>query len=166
MNRREMLQATAIAIFGGSILELTGCGSNSSPIQPTNLPTSIPGSNTSSVTIDPNKVGQLNYSVTSPINGNLYFDVLPQLRNIVIGTHKYENDRVTGAVLKGYAVVTVNGDTGPEMINVLGEKTNVGWVVGIGNQHLFYNSIENVQVNAGDRIDFYYGLPCSSPYSC
>jgi hypothetical protein len=52
------------------------------------------------------------------------------------------------------------------MVNVLGEKTNTGWVMIVGNNHLFVNSIMDVMVQANDPIDFYYGLPCSNPSSC
>jgi hypothetical protein len=163
MNRREILALTA-----AFAAQLVGCGGDiktpTSPEPPSEKPQAPPP--TPSVVIDTRKVGVRKFSVASPATGNLYYDVLPQIKSLLIGTRQYDHDRVTGVALNGYAVVAVNGDLGPEFTNALGEKTNAGWVVGIGNQHGFYDSIMDVYVKKDEQIDFYYGLPCSNPVAC
>jgi hypothetical protein len=112
MNRREMLTLSSSALAAA-----IACSKVSSPTSPELPPQKpqAPSPASSSVVIDTRKVGERKFSVTSPATGNLYYDVLPQITSLVIGTRRYDRDRVSGTQLNGFAVVVVNGDLGPEL---------------------------------------------------
>jgi hypothetical protein len=164
MNRREFVIGGTAALVAAALA--TACSKEQQQVM-TGPSTPTPGAPGlfPQVTINPNMVGPRAYSVGSPRDGSLYYDVF-RLLPLAISTDRFGVDRVTGAVLNGFAVVSVNGDRGLAMVNVLGERAYAGWVIAIGNNHLFYNSIMDVYVKSGDVIDFYHALPCSNPNLC
>jgi hypothetical protein len=149
------------------VLVLTRCSRNAgnSPSSPTSpsptRPEAIP-----SVRIEQARVGELKFSLTSSVDGSLYNAFL-NMRTPAISTSNLRSvDTTTGRSFEGLAVVSVNGDRGPKFSDAQGRERFCGWVIGVGDYHGFYNSITDVRVSVGTRIDFYYGLPCFEPDRC
>jgi hypothetical protein len=118
------------------------------------------------ITIDATRVGRLVYpAIRNTSQQNLTLLDVAQRAGLTINQTSYSTDRVTGIQINGFGITAINGDLGPEMINVFGEKVNTGWVVGVGDKHIFYNSAMTVVVNPNELIDFYYGLPCHDPFA-
>ena len=163
MNRRKFMTLTSHLASAALLAELVdACGSASSPTVPTpTAPNSVP-----SVQINPDLVGELKYTISSPVNGTLY-DAFLNTNGPAISTSNISSvDTLTGRAFKGLEVVSVNGDLGPSFIDRDGKQRYCGWVIGVGDLHGFYNSITDVKVTKGTPIDLYHGRPCSDPNKC